>query len=261
MEAFFGDISILGMGLVCVLVFLAGYIDAIAGGGGLISLPAYMIAGLPTHAAIATNKLSSAMGTTLTTIQYARQGFIRPLFALPCVLSAVVGSCIGSNLVLLVDDFALRVIMLIVLPVTAFYVFRLKNFGKTTPDPLPVRKTILLSCGIALIVGAYDGFYGPGTGTFLLLLLTGVAHLALGSAAGITKAINLTTNITALSVFLINGQVLIGVGLLAGLFNIAGNYLGARAFTKSGGAIARPIIIVVLCIFFVKVIYDFVVGA
>lgn len=261
MEALFGDISLWGVGLICALVFLAGYVDAIAGGGGLISLPAYMIAGLPTHAAIATNKLSSAMGTTLTTIQYARLGFIRPLFALPCVLSAVVGSCAGSNLVLLVDDFALRAMMLVILPVTAFYVFRLKDFGKTTPEPLPVRRTIMLSCGIALAVGVYDGFYGPGTGTFLLLLLTGVAHLALGSAAGITKAINLTTNITALAVFLLNGQVLIGLGLLAGAFNIAGNYLGARTFTKSGGSVARPIIIVVLCIFFVKVVCDFAVGA
>ena len=110
-------------------------------------------------------------------------------------------------------------------------------------------------------MGVYDGFYGPGTGTFLMLLLTGAAHLGLGSAAGITKAINLTTNVTALVVFLVNGQVWIGVGLVAGLFSIAGNYLGARTFTKKGGAIARPVIIVVLCVFFVKVVYDFAIGA
>ncbi len=261
MEALFGDISLIGMGIICVLVFVAGYVDAIAGGGGLISLPAYMIAGLPTHAAIATNKLGSSMGTTVATIQYARQGFIRPLFALPCVACGVIGSTIGSNLVLLVDDFALRVLMLVILPVTAFYVFRLKDFGAITPEPLAPRQTILLSSAIALAVGVYDGFYGPGTGTFLMLLLAGAAHLGLGSAAGITKAINLTTNVTALVVFLINGQVWIGVGLVAGCFSIAGNYLGARTFTKKGGAIARPVIIVVLCVFFAKVVFDFATGA
>ncbi len=257
----FGDISLFGMGVICVLVFLAGYVDAIAGGGGLISLPAYMIAGLPTHAAIATNKLGSAMGTTVATVQYARQGFIRPLFALPCVVCAVAGSTIGSNLVLLVSDFVLRILMLAILPATAFYVLRSKDFGAMQPDPLSPRRTVLFSCAIAFVVGVYDGFYGPGTGTFLLLLLTGAAHLGLGSAAGITKAINLTTNVTALAVFLVNGQVWIGVGLVAGCFSIAGNYLGARTFTKRGGAVARPIIIVVLCVFFAKVVYDFAVAA
>lgn len=257
----FGGVSPFGLAVICALVFLAGYIDAIAGGGGLISLPAYMIAGLPTHAALATNKLGSTMGTTVATIQYARQGFIRPLFALPCIACAIAGSTFGSNLVLLMDDSFLRFFMLLILPTTAFYVFRLKGFGAEQRQPLSPRRTVLISCLISLCIGIYDGFYGPGTGTFLLLLLTGAAHLGLGSAAGITKAVNLTTNATALAVFLVNGQVWVGLGLLAGCFSIAGNYLGARTFTKNGGAIARPLIIVVLCVFFAKVVYDLVTGA
>ena len=105
----------LGMALLCALVFLAGYVDAIAGGGGLISLPAYLIVGLPTHAAIATNKLSSAMGTTLTTWRFARSGYIPWKTAGMCVAAALIGSALGSNLVMFVADFYLRVLLLVLL--------------------------------------------------------------------------------------------------------------------------------------------------
>ncbi len=248
----------LGMALLCALVFLAGYVDAIAGGGGLISLPAYLIVGLPTHVAIATNKLSSAMGTTLTTWRFARSGYIQWKTAGMCVAAALIGSALGSNLVMFVADFYLRVLLLVLLPVTAVYVMRSKAFNGESREALSPRRTVVISVVVALVVGAYDGFYGPGTGTFLMLLLTGAAHMALKQAAGVTKAINLTTNITALAVFLLHGQVLIPMGLLAGVFGIAGNYLGSKSFSENGGAIARPITIVVLAVFFVKVIWDFV---
>ena len=124
---FFG-IEPLGLAIVCGLVFLAGYVDAIAGGGGLISLPAYLIAGVPTHAAIATNKLSSCMGTTVATFHYAKSGFINARLALPSIVFAFLGSFCGSNVLLLVDDGFLRLFLLVVLPVTAIYVMKSKSF-------------------------------------------------------------------------------------------------------------------------------------
>ncbi len=247
-----------GLAVIVALVFLAGYVDAIAGGGGLISLPAYMIAGVPTHAAIATNKLSSSMGTAVATFHYAKSGMINLRLALPSIAFAFAGSAIGSNLLLLADDGFLRVFLLVLLPLTAIYVMRSKSFDAAGLESFSAKKTALLCMGIALCVGVYDGFYGPGTGTFLMLLLTGVAHLRLDSAAGVTKAINLTTNVAALVVFLVNGQVAILLGLVAGAFNMLGNYLGSHSFTKNGGAVAKPITITVLVIFFIKVIYDFV---
>lgn len=247
------------MVLVCALVFLAGYVDAIAGGGGLISLPAYMIAGLPTHAAIATNKLSSSMGTALTTWRFAKSGYIQWKLAGLCVVAALIGSALGSNLVLFVADVYLRMLLLVLLPATAVYVMRSKALEDDTgKEALAPHRMMTISALVALVVGVYDGFYGPGTGTFLLLLLTGAAHMRLTQAAGVTKAINLTTNITALVVFLLHGQVLVVLGLVAGVFGVIGNYLGASSFAKSGSAIAKPIIIVVLVVFFVKVIWDFV---
>ena len=244
----------------CLLVFLAGYVDAIAGGGGLISLPAYLIAGLPTHAAIATNKLGSAMGTTITTWHYAKSGFIQVRLAVPCVIAALLGSAIGSNLVLMVSDHLLKVLLVVILPITAVYVMRNKQMGNENPSTLSSKQTIAICCAIALVIGAYDGFYGPGTGTFLMLLLSGLAQLRLDASAGLTKAINLSTNVAALVVFLAHGQVYIVLGLLAGVFSILGNYVGSHQFTSKGGAIARPITIVVLVIFLVKVVYDLVVG-
>lgn len=241
--------------IVCPLVMLAGFVDAIAGGGGLISLPAYMIAGVPVHSAIGTNKLSSAMGTTLTTVRFARNGFIELKQAACCVVFALAGSSLGANIALIIDDHIFKIIMLFLLPATAFYVTKSRNLGEKDRGYTHTKK-ILISMPIAFVIGIYDGFYGPGTGTFLILLLTGVASMSLQSAAGITKAINLATNVAALTVFIFNGKVEFQLGLIAGLFGIAGNYLGSKAFINKGNKFVRPLMIVILSIFFIKVILE-----
>ena len=246
--------------IVCPLIFLGGFVDAIAGGGGLISLPAYLIAGLPVHASIGTNKISSAMGTTLTTWKFWKNGYIRPKLCLLCAVFALIGSACGANLALLVDDRIFRIILLFVLPLTALYVFRSKAIDRPDREPLSPARTAVIAGALALVIGIYDGFYGPGTGTFLLLLLTGLARMSLNDAAGTTKVINLSTNIAALVTYLLNGQVLLPLGLTAGLFGIAGNYLGARCFTTKGSKIVKPLIGVVLSIFFIRVVYELVTG-
>ncbi len=242
--------------IVCPLVFLGGFVDAIAGGGGLISLPAYLIAGLPVHMSIGTNKISSAMGTTLTTFKFWKAGYIKPKLCLLCAVFALAGSAGGANLALLVSDRVFKIILLFVLPLTALYVFKSKAMDTAGKDPLPPGKTALIASALALVIGVYDGFYGPGTGTFLLLLLTGLAHMSLNDAAGTTKVINLSTNVAALVTYLVNGQVWLPLGLTAGLFGIAGNYMGARSFVSKGSRIVKPLIAVVLAIFFVRVVYE-----
>lgn len=240
---------------VCAMVFVAGFVDAVAGGGGLISLPAYMLAGVPTHNAIATNKMSSCMGTTIATTKYALNGFIPWKQVIPAVISAFVGSTMGANLALIVSDGAFRYIMMVLLPIIAFYVLKTKKFNEDLERLTPVKETIVVII-VALIIGVYDGFYGPGTGTFLILLLTGIAHLKLTEANGLTKVINLTTNIAALTVYLINGKVFLLLGITAGCFNIMGNYLGATLFQKDGAKFTRPIMLFVLVIFFIKLIIN-----
>lgn len=241
--------------IVCPLVFLAGFIDAIAGGGGLISLPAYMLAGLPPHLAIGTNKLSSCIGTTVATAQYARKGYMLWKLAVPSCLLSLAGSWVGSNLTLLVPEQVFMIVMLVALPLIALYVLTHKKLSRDKESEI-TAKTWIVTLASAFGIGMYDGFYGPGTGTFLMILLTGAAALTIRQAAGITKVINLSSNVMALCVFLLNGKVLLPLGLTAALFSIAGNYLGARSFIRKGESIARPVIIVVLIALAVKIIWE-----
>lgn len=237
------------------MVFLAGFIDAIAGGGGLISLPSYIMTGLPAQIAIGTNKLSSGMGTALATYRYNKSGYINWKRAIPCILVSLIGSAIGANLNLLVDDRAFKIFMLFIIPLSAFYMLKSRPLeGKR--EAYPEGKTLLGCIAISLLIGVYDGFYGPGTGTFLMLALTGISHIGLNDAAGITKAVNLTTNITALTVYLLNGSVILPLGLTAGAFSIAGNYIGTKFFSKKGADFVKPVVITVLVIFFVKLIKE-----
>lgn len=241
--------------IVCPLVFLGGFVDAVAGGGGLISLPAYMIAGLPVHNSIATNKLSSGMGTTVSTIRFARGGNIPWKKALPCVIMAMIGSAAGARLALLVDAELFKRLMLVIIPVTAYYVMKNKTMG-TEPDPLDFKKMMIRASAVALVIGMYDGFYGPGTGTFLILLLSSFAKFRLGEANGVAKSINLTTNITSLAVYLMSGKVIIILGFIAGLFGIAGNYIGVSFFNDKGARAVKPIMLVVLTIFFIRILTE-----
>ena len=244
--------------IICPLVFLAGFIDAIAGGGGLISLPAYMITGLPVHQCIATNKMSSSMGTAIATSKYAMDGFIPWHTAVFCVPCAFAGSALGANIALRISDGPFRILMLIILPLTAVYVLTQKKI-EPKGEPFSRRVTVCICMVIAFVIGIYDGFYGPGTGTFLILLLTGLARMRLDKANGLTKAINFSTNISALAVYLLNGQVLLPLGIIAGAFNIAGNYLGAKRFESAGSGAVKPVIIAVLVIFFIKVLAELIV--
>lgn len=242
--------------IVCPLVFLAGFVDSIAGGGGLISLPAYMFAGLPVHTAIATNKMSSSMGTTVSTVHYFRQGYVKWNICLPSIAAAMVGSWSGAHLSLGLSEHVLKIFILVILPFIAFYVMRKKNLEREDVPKHPLKTTVLLCCLVSLAVGIYDGVYGPGTGTFLILLFTGLCRLNLQDAAGTTKVINLTTNLSALVVFLLNQKVYLPLGITAGLCNMAGNYIGSRQFSKDGTKVVRPIILLVLVIFFVKTLTE-----
>ena len=249
------DLSIITFLIVCPLTFLGGFVDAVAGGGGLISLPAYMIAGLPVHNAIATNKLSSGMGTTVATYRLASLGYIPWRKAALCIVMAIIGSSTGAKLALMVDADLFKKLMLVIIPATAIYVMRNKNMDEPK-EPLGDRQTVIRASLVALLIGVYDGFYGPGTGTFLILLLSGFAHISLKESNGIAKSINLTTNLSSLAVYLMNGKVIILLGLAGGLFGIAGNYIGVTFFKNKGAKAVRPLMIIVLVIFFIKILTE-----
>lgn len=241
--------------IVCPLVFLAGLVDSIAGGGGLISLPAYLIAGIPPHMALGTNKLGSSMGTTISTIRFAKNGYIHGKIAVSAAVMALIGSALGANLTLLISEKIIKHLMIVVLPVVAFYVLKNKNMGDSDlTGTISEKKVFVISLTAAFGIGAYDGFYGPGTGTFLLLILTGAARMGIKQASGITKVINLSANVAALITFIINGKVIYPLGLAAGVFCIAGHYIGSGLVVNNGQKIVRPVVLIVLGILFIKII-------
>ena len=240
--------------IICPFLFLAGLIDAIGGGGGLISLPAYLIAGLPPHTAIATNKLSSACGTTLATLRFIRNKLINFRLAIPSILAAIIGSSLGANLSLLINEKIMLYIMVAILPLCAFLVLNKKIFHDGGTDTITLtRKTYVIASSAALIIGMYDGFYGPGTGTFLIIAFTAFAKISIKTANAQAKAINLTSNITSLVIFLFNGEVLFSVGLAAAACNMIGGYIGAGLVMKNGSKIVKPSIIFVLILLSLKI--------
>lgn len=239
--------------IICPFTFLAGLVDSIGGGGGLISLPAFLLAGLPPHNAIATNKLASAVGTTVSTARYCKHGYFDRLLALPGIILALCGSFLGARLVLHTNDVILKKMMLFILPVVAVIVL----LEKKEPEydrSFPASKRMLIVCISAFALGLYDGFYGPGTGTFLLLSLTRIARMDTRTASGTVKLINLASNAAALFTFLFSGCVNVVYGIAGALFCLSGHYIGSGLVMKSGSKIVRPAIILVLALLFLKVI-------
>lgn len=241
--------------LICIGVFCASFVDAIGGGGGIISVPCYLLAGLPAHFALGTNKLSSCIGTVASTLRYIKNGYVDWILGIPSIALALAGAHLGTRLQLMVDEKYLQYVLLAVLPVIAVVMLRKKHLPeqKGTMNEW-LRRGIVW--GSSLLVGAYDGFYGPGTGTFLLLIFCYLGKLDVRTASGNVKIVNLSSNIGALVTSLIAGKVLISIGLIAAVFSIAGQYLGAGLALKNGSKIVKPVIFVVLALLAAKVILE-----
>ena len=241
--------------VVCIGVFCASFMDAIGGGGGIISLPTYLLAGLPMHMALGTNKLSSCIGTVASTVRYIKNGYVDWLLGIPSIALAVTGAHLGTKLQLMVDEQYLKLVLLVLLPVIAFILFTRKDLPETRkPMNEWLRRTLIW--GTSLIFGIYDGFYGPGTGTFLLLSFCYLAKIDVRTASGNVKLVNLSSNIGALCTSLLAGKVLVPLGLIAAVFAIAGQYLGAGLAMKNGSKIIRPVILLVIFLLAGKVLLE-----
>ena len=240
--------------LICAGVFLASFMDAIAGGGGIISVPTHLIAfgGLPAPYALGTNKVSAAIGTCFSTARFIKNGYVDWRLFGPSIAFALVGSAIGTWLQHLTPDAVLKYLLLVVLPVVAFITLR----GREWPDEpgeIDPKKQLAIIWAASFIIGGYDGYYGPGTGTFLMIMFIRLAKLDTRHAAGGVKVINLSSNIGSLVTQMVSGYVFWGVGLIAAAASIAGHYIGSGLAIKNGSRIVRPTVIIVLILLTVKV--------
>ncbi|NFA43676.1 sulfite exporter TauE/SafE family protein [Clostridium botulinum] len=242
--------------IICPLVFLAGIIDAVAGGGGIISLPAYIFAGIPIHIAYGTNKFASCIGTSISSIKFFRSGNIKIKSALLSAAGALIGSWFGAQIVLLLNEKYLNYCLIVILPIVSLFLLFNRNFGVKNKKELSNKKLYILSFIIGVFLGAYDGFFGPGTGTFLVICFTGILGFNLITASGNAKIVNLASNFSALIAYILGGKVMFSIGVPAAVCAIAGNYLGAHLAIKNGDKIIKPIIFVAIGLLFIKVIFD-----
>lgn len=243
--------------IVCPLVFLGSLMDAVAGGGGLITLPAYLLAGFPPHAASATNKCSSSFGAVFVAAQFIRKKQFHLPVSLVAVPSALLGAFLGARLNLYLDGQILYYIMLIIVPVMGLFLYFRRDFGdESLYHTLPKKKLLLASAIIGLILGAYDGFFGPGTGTFLMFAFTGICKFDLLMASGNTKMVNTASNLASLATFALAGEVIWMVGLPAACASILGGLCGGHLALKGGGKIIRPMFLVVLGLMIVRLVWD-----
>jgi len=238
-------------------VFLAGLVDSIAGGGGLLSVPAYMAAGLPPHYVLGNNKFSSSFGTLFATLRYHQHGLVDVRVALLSAGFALIGSFLGTSAVLLLRPDFLRLLLIVLIPLVAVLTLTNRSLGRENYSHRQSRqRKYILAALAALLIGFYDGFFGPGTGTFLILFYTLALKYDFVTANANTKVVNLASNIAAVVTFIAHDKVLFVIGIPAAAFGIAGNLLGARLVIRRGGSIIRPVFLFTLILLFAKVLYD-----
>ena len=242
----------------CAFAALAGFIDSVAGGGGLIQLPALLIF-LP-HQAVAhllgTNKLASIAGTFVAAGQYSRHVRINWGTTLPATLAALVFSFLGARVASHMNPAAMRVIIVALLAAIVIYTLTRKDFGSNhVPIPHDLRHCVL-SVGTGMVLGFYDGFFGPGTGSFLIFIFIGVFGFNFLSASASAKVVNLATNLSAVVYFAFTDNILYSLALPMAASNVVGSLVGARLAILKGNRFVRALFVTVVSAMIIKLAYD-----
>jgi len=248
------EILLIGLGM-----FIAGFIDSIAGGGGLISTPTLLLVGLPPHLALGTNKLAASAGTLVSSHEFFKSNKLNFKLLKLMIPFAFIGAIIGvSTLQFISPDILKKLIPFMIFGVAMYTVISKKvglinSFDGFTP------KNKFLGKVLTSILGFYDGFFGPGTGTFFMFGLVKIFKFDFTIATANTKVLNLTTGFAALLTFLYNGQVDIKYGLISTIFMISGSKLGSKMAVKNGSKFIKPIFITMSLVMASKMIYSMVI--
>lgn len=242
----------------CVFAFLAGFIDSMVGGGGLIQLPALFIffPNTPITALFGTNKLSSISGTFAAAIRFIKEVKLDWRTVIPAAITALIFSFIGARTVSLINSEVFRPVILVLLIIVAIYTFIRKDFGSEYQPKHQGNKVTYYMILIAAAIGFYDGFFGPGTGSFLIFLFIAILGFDFIRASAIAKIINLSTNIAALIYFASINQILYNIAIPMALCNAIGGVVGARMAIIKGSAFVRVLFLVVVSVLILKLAYD-----
>ncbi|MDB2385977.1 TSUP family transporter [Shewanella sp.] len=238
--------------LLFFVAMLAGFIDAIAGGGGLLTIPALMWAGLPPTLALATNKLQACGGSFFASVYFVRKGLVRLADLKLSIASAFIGAALGTIAVQMLDSALLEVALpFLILAIGGYFLFSKKI---SEDDKHQLLSPSLFAFTAALAIGFYDGFFGPGTGSFFALAFVSLAGFGLAKATAHAKVLNFSTNIASLFFFAIGGKVLWGLGAVMLLGQAIGATLGSRLVVSKGTKIIKPLVVLMSIVMSAKLL-------
>ena len=254
----FTDYSLFTLLILSVLAFMAGFIDAVVGGGGLIQLPALLVTlpNSPLPTIFGTNKIAALSGTSMAAFQYAKRIRFNVKLLIVISVASFIASYFGAKIVSIINPATLRPIILIILIAIAIYTFIKKDLGKVETKQLSLTRQMILGAAIGLIIGFYDGFFGPGTGSFFVLAFVVILGFEFVQASAYAKIVNCMTNISALIVFIRQGNYIIGIAILMAVFNIAGSVIGSKMALKRGNGFIRVFFLIIVTIMIIRYGYD-----
>lgn len=253
------DIAVATIVMVVLAGLAAGWVDAVVGGGGLLQLPVLlMVPGITPVQALATNKMGSIFGTATSTVTYYRRVGPDLRTALPMAAVALGGSFGGAIVATVLPAQVIKPVIVLALIGVAVFTAARPHLGRDLMLRYTGRRHLLTALGIGLVIGFYDGVLGPGTGTFLVISLVAMLGYDFLHASAKAKIVNLATNLGAIAFFLPSGHILVGLGLILGLSNMVGGYLGARMAVRQGAEFIRVVFLCVVFVLIAKLSWDLV---
>lgn len=243
--------------ILCLAAFGAGFIDSVVGGGGLIQLPALLLAfpHLPVVTLLGTNKMVSVAGTAFSAYRFSRQVPFQLSLMMPAILTAFVSSFAGAYVVSLVTNDFLKPIFIILMVMIFFLTIRNRHFGMKDQDP-SIKIAVWKPVSVGLVLGFYDGFFGPGMGTLLIIAYVGLMGMTFVQGSASAKIINLTTNVAAISFFMMKGTILWNTALIMMVFNVAGAVVGVRMALLKGNEFVRGLLRFIVLAMIIKTAYE-----
>ncbi len=261
--SFAADYGVVALLVICLFAFIAGFIDAVVGGGGLIQIPALLInlPKTPLPTLFGTNKIAALSGTSIAAFHYSRRIKFNFRLLITIALFAGIASFLGARTIQYIDVNTLKPAVLFVLIAIAVYTFVKKDLGSMQTKVLSFNKQLIYGSFIGLVVGFYDGFFGPGTGSFFVLGFVVILGFEFVQASAYSKVINCMTNGAALLVFIKDGNYLLELAILMAISNIVGNIVGTKLALKKGNRFVRVIFLGIVSIMIVRYAYDIFVKA
>lgn len=256
--SFFVDVDILSLIILLIFAFIAGFVDAVVGGGGLIQLPALLIQFPQTALPVlfGTNKIAAFSGTFSSALHYGKRIRFNVYLVIIIGFLAAISSFLGAKMVSKTNILVLKPIILFVLIFILIYSIFKKDLGHAQSQPVSLKRRLIFGSILAVILGFYDGFFGPGTGSFFVLGFVVLLGFDFLHASAYAKVINSITNISALVVFLLQGNFILPLAVVMALANILGNITGTKTALKKGNHFIRIFFIIVVSLLILRYAYD-----